>query len=1087
MLNLRWSTARSALAVLATLATSAGAQVTTGVIAGRVVDPTGRPIDQAQIQVANKMIGLSRGAITNAEGRYTVLGLEVGSGYSVTARRIGFALVTRDDQWVSVGTTTRADFTLQAQTTQLSGVTIVAVTDPIISSSHTGVGMTITDTSLHRLPTLNRTFTDFVSLSPQISNSGPGLSGGGANNRYSNIQIDGSTEKDLFGLTSTGQPGGQAGGKSIGIEAVKHYQVLLAPYDVRYGNFAGYLVNAVTKSGKNKLFGSSYYYVRDSALTRTQSYLAGFRQAQYGLSLGGPIIKDKVFFFVNPEWQDQNNPASGPYVGGATGTLPSAADLARAGSILSGLGYKVGGAGLRTNTNPLSNIFVRFDIALPGSTTLTIRDNYAHAESDVFSRSFTSTTFNLNDNGYRFKSDKSAYVAQLKTAFKSGAYNEVYLGLTHIREGRATFVPPTTPQVLVRTSGTLSLQTGAERSSQANQLDQDVNEITENLVFPVGTDHRVTVGTQNQWFKVRNLFGQNKYGSWQFNSLDSLANGISSSYLVGVPSLAGTDGAVRFNQRTNSVYAQDEWTVTDRLNLTYGLRADASFFVERPPLNQGVLDTLHRRTDEIPSGNWQLSPRIGFNWDATGDGKNQLRGGFGYFTGQPAFVWMANQYQNSGLTGFSQLTCNGSSATANNRAPAFNAANIANPPSACVSGNPASPALTARAGAEVDLASKNLKFPQSARATIGYDREILDGYVVTLEGMFTRGLNQLYYQNIALAGPQGVDRHGRVMYGPAPTQPVTVGGTITAAGTVSGGYSRSQVFEITNSSEDRGTQLTAGLSRRYSNNFEASLFYTYTEARDVQSLTSSTSISQYTFGRSYGDKPQNDRSLGHSVFEQPHRIVFNGTYTFQPTGTDLSLVYFGEAGQRFHYTYGGSSSGDMNGDGIGNDLMYVPKDVRDSNEVIFAALTGSTIAQQQDALDQFIKSHTCLNSQRGTMMQRNSCQEPFHHTVNFSLRQRLGGLLGSVWSGARKSELNNIQIQWDVFNLANFINSAWGWQQNAGFGSINLLSYSSKENGSMIGATGARPRFTFSPATVFTNATNAASNYRMQLALRYSF
>jgi hypothetical protein len=1102
MSNVRWKTFFAALAAMITLATGLGAQVTTGVISGRVVDATGRPIDQAQVQIANKSTGFSRGLMTNAEGRYTALGIEVGSGYSVTVRRIGYAQNSRDDQWVSVGSTTRVDFTLNAQVTQLSGVTIVAVTDPIITSSHMGSGMSVTDSSLHRLPTLNRNFSDFVSLSPQISNSGPGLSGGGANNRYSNIQIDGSTEKDLFGLTSTGQPGGQAGGKSIGIESVKHYQVLLAPYDVRYGNFAGYLVNAVTKSGKNQLFGSAYYYVRDSALTRTEPYLAGFNQGQYGFSLGGPIVKNKAFFFVNPEWQVQNNPAAGPYVGAPSAfqsatAAPTQTDVTRASSILSPLGFKPGDGGLRTNTNPLSNIFVRFDISLGGNTTLTVRDNYAHAEQDVFSRSFSSTTFALNDNGYRFKSDKSAYVLQLKSAFHSGGYNEVYAGDTHIREARVTFVPNSIPQVLVKSTNPTFIQTGAERSSQANQLDQDVLEFTDNFVWPVGPDHRITVGTQNQWFKVRNLFGQNRSGYWQFNSLDSLAGTcatcagvpLASSYQVGVPAQAGTDGAVRFNQRTDGVYAQDEWTATDRLNITYGVRADVSFFTERPPLNQGVLDTLGRHTNQVPSGNWEISPRIGFNWDVTGDGKNQVRGGFGYFTGQPAFVWLANSYQNSGLTGYAQLTCNGAAATASNRSPAFNAGTVATPPTACASGNPAVPGLTAAAGSEIDLASPNLKFPQSARLTLGYDKEIWDGYIVSAEGMFTRGLNQLYYQNIALAGPQGFDRHGRVMYGPAPLQPVKVGGSFNATtATSTGGYSRTQVFEITNESEDRGQQLTFGISRRYNNNFEASLYYTYTEAKDVQSVSSSTTISQYQFGRSYGAQPENDYSLAHSIFEQPHRIVFNGTYTFQKTGTDLSLVYFGEAGTRFHYTYGGSSSGDLNGDGIGNDAMYVPKDVRDSNEVIFVATSTATVAQQQTALDAYINAHKCLNSQRGTIMQRDSCEEPFHHTVNITVRQRLGGLVSPFWNGAAKSELNNFQIQWDVFNLANLINSAWGLQQFSGqSGSINLLSYSSKETGSMIGAAGARPKFTFAPATTFTTAINAASNYRMQLAVRYVF
>lgn len=1080
---------------LALGATGAAAQVTTGSVAGRVTDQNGNPMPGVTVQVRSPSTGLTRGAETNVEGRYFISGIEPAMDYSVTARRIGFAPDTKERQAVSINTTTRIDFTLSEVATQLTSVQVVATADPIIAPSKTGVGTTVTDSSLHRLPSLNRTFTDFVSLAPQISSSGPGLSGGGANNRYNNIQIDGSTEKDLFGLGSTGQPGGQAGGKSIGIEAVKQYQVLLSPYDVRFGNFSGALVNAVTKSGTNRMFGSVYYYIRDSALTRSQPYLGGFRQEQYGFSLGGPIVKDKAHFFINVEPQTQSNPATGPYVGGAvSGPVVTQADIDRIQSIVKGFGYGPANGGLRTNTNPLQNVFVRFDFqGLPFNSILTVRDNYAHADQDVFSRSSSGSTFALSDNGYTFKSDKSAYVAQLKSQFSNGAYNELFAGLTHIRDGRVTFTDPTTPQLLVRGSGSVSAQLGAERSSQANQLDQDVYEITENYTHPIGSSHRLTLGTQNQWYKVRNLFGQQRYGSWQFNSIDSLQNGIAASYQVGVPAVG--DGAVRFHQRTNAFYAQDEWTPTNRLSITAGVRADASFFTDKPPLNQGVLDTLGRDTRKIPSGNWQISPRVGFNWDVAGDGRNQLRGGVGIFTGQPAFVWMSNEYQNSGYSGYKQLTCNGTSASATNRPPAFNAASIASPPQACVAGPSATqPALTAAAGSEVDLADPNLKFPQSLRYTLGYDREVFGDYVVTLEGMYSRGLNQLFYQNIALAGPQGVDRYGRVMYGAQPLAPVRVGGSYNpATGASSGGYSKTQVFEITNSNKDYTYQLTAGITRRYVNNLEASLFYTYTVARDVQSLTSSTTISQYQYGKSYGAVAQNVQDLGHSIFESPHRIVFTSTYTFQGTGTDISLQYTGESGQRFHYTYGGSSSGDLNGDGIGNDLIYIPKNVRDSSQIIFVPLSNATIAQQQDAFEKFINNNKCLKDQAGQIMARNSCTEPFHHLWNISVRQRLGSLFGS-WGNLKNSWANNLQIQWDVFNLANLINADWGRYASSGFGSINLLSYSSKEAGSMIvkdgmgpDGKGARPKFTFSPTTNFTSVTNATSNYRMQLGIRYSF
>lgn len=1094
MISTRWRLAVGAI-VMAAIASVASAQVTTGSVTGRVTDKNGNPLSGATVQVKSPSTGFVRGVQTNLEGRYMVAGIEPGADYTIVARRIGFAADTREMQTISLGTTTKLDFTLSEQATQLTGVQIVATTDPVIAPSKTGVGTTITDSTLHRLPSLNRTFSDFVALTPQISNSGPGLSGGGANNRYNNIQIDGSTEKDMFGLGSTGQPGGQAGGKSIGIEAVKQYQVLLSPYDVRYGNFSGALINAVTKSGANKFFGSVYYYLRDSALTRKSPNLGKFRQEQYGITVGGPIVKDKALFFINLEPQQQSNPASGPFVGGTiTGPVASAADVSRLNGIISPLGYKAVNGDARTNTNPLQNAFVRLDFqGLPFNSILTIRDNYAHAEQDVFSRSTSGTTFAMSDNGYTFKSDKSAYVAQLKSSLNNGMYNEVFVGLTHIRDGRVTFIPPNSPQLLVRGTGSVSMQLGAERSSQANQLDQDVYEVTENLTIPVGNQHRVTFGTQNQWYKVRNLFGQNKYGFWQFNSLDSLAgtcatcggNGTPSSYQIGVPGQAGTDGAVRFRQQTHALYVQDEWAASNRLTVTAGVRADVSMFPDKPPFNQGVRDTLGRSTNQLPSGNWQISPRVGFNWDVTGDGRNQLRGGVGIFTGQPAFVWMSNEYQNSGLSGFSQLTCNNST----NRPPVFNAASVATPPTAC-----AGSGLTAAAGGEVDLAAKNLKFPQSLRYTFGYDREFMHDYVFTVEGLYTRGLNQLFYQNIALGGVQGVDRYGRVMYGPAPANPVKVGGTYNPTTAVAtGGYGRTQVFEITNSNKDWAFQWTVGVTRRYVNNLEASLFYTHSEVKDVQSLTSSTTISQYQFGKSYGATAQNVQDLGTSVFQQPHRVVFSTTYTFPNTGTDISVQYTGESGQRFHYTYGGTSSGDMNGDGIGNDLLYIPTNVRDSSQIIFATLSGSTLAQQQDAFESFINSHKCLKTQIGRIMGRNSCEEPFHHLWNLSVRQRLGTLFGSI-GGLNKSRLKDVQIQWDVFNLANLINEDWGRYQTAGFGSISLLQYASKESGSMIvkdgqgpDGKGARPRYTFSPTTTFTGIATATSAYRMQLGLRFGF
>jgi hypothetical protein len=1057
----------AAVVMMLVTATSALAQVTTGAVAGRVTDGSGAPVEGAQVQVRLSTTGGTRGALTNADGRYRVPGLEVGSGYSVVVRRIGFTPVTRENVTVSLGQVARVDVQITQAATTLAAVTVSTEIDPVIAPSRAGTGTTVSDSALVRLPSLGRNFTDFVALTPQVSNSGPGLSGGGANNRYNSIQIDGSTESDMFGLGSTGQPGGQARGKSIGLESVKQYQVLLSPYDVRYGNFAGALINAVTKSGTNDWKGSAYWYFRDQEITRAQPYLSEFRQTQTGFSLGGPIIKDKLHFFINPEVQQQIAPASGPYVGLAGATnLPTNADIDRFNAIATQWGLPTSTGGSRTNENPLTNLFVRFDIqGLPFNSSLVLRHNYGKAQDDVFSRSFTGTTFPLLAQSYAFRSDKGATVAQLRSAFSNGWYNEIFAGLTRIRDRRRPEVGGV-PHFQARSTTGFDIVAGAERFSHGNELDQDILEITDNLQIPVGT-HRFTLGATYSTYKVRNLFAQSIFGVWNFNSLDDFAAGKTNQYIVGVPLPAGTDGAVRFNASLLGFYLQDEFNLTPRLTMTAGVRADIPSFSDKPPTNPTIVTQFGRNTADIPTGNTTISPRVGFNWDVTGDQKNQLRGGAGVFAGRPAYVWLSNSFQNSGLSGVALLTCNTTAA------PVMTAASIANPPQTCATG--ASAALSATA--EVNLLNKDLKFPQNLRANIGYDREITQGIVLTLEGMYTKAINSLFYQNIALGAPLGTDPHGRLMYGTAPLTP-----NLKFAG-------RGTVLDVSNQNKDYSYQLTAGLTRRWRNNWEGSVFYTFSKVMDVQSLGSSTAFSQYRFGRSAGYDPQESTKLTKSMFEQPHRIVANGSYTFQKTGTDLSLIYIGESGMPFHYLIGGSSSGDVNGDGIGNDLLYIPKNVTDPNEIMFVQSGSFTPEVQAAAFEKFIGDNDCLNDQRGMIMDRHSCREPFRNFVNLTLRQSIGklGLANAMHAPA----LNNVTVQLDVFNLANLINKDWGKVRSAAANSAitGPLNYSTKETGSMVGAAGtaARPKFTFSPTYTMTNDQNISSNYRMQLSVRYAF
>lgn len=1025
--------------------------VTTGAITGVISDETGQGIESAQIQVTNRATGFTTGTLTREGGRYFVQGLEVGNNYALTVRLIGYAPQTVENVRVVLGVATGVNVRLQRQATELAGVTVTATPAEFSPTRH-GISTVVSDSALRKLPSLERNFTDFVALTPQVSTNvrTGGLSAGGVNNRYNHIQIDGASETDLFGLGATGQPGGQASGKSIAIESVKEYQVLLTPFDVRQGNFAGLLVNAVTKSGTNEFHGTAYGFARGDAFTRSQPYIADYENTQYGLAVGGPIVRDRAHFFINPEFQRLNEPASGVSFGSPGLTL-SQANLDRFSQLLGRDNIPAGSAGPVTNENPLSNVFGRLDVQLPWNTKLVLRHNYGRAERDVFSRGSTGPVyaFPLSNNGYFFESTKNSTVLQLRSQFSNAVFNEFIAGYNTIRDRRTPRVR--SPQVEVPVPGA-TLFGGADRFSHANELDQDVLEITNNLTWTRG-NHSFTVGGFASFYDVRNLFRQSSFGVWRFGGLDSLELRRPNQYIVGVP-VAG-DGAVRFDAAVYAAYIQDQWIASPTFSMSAGLRMDMPVFRDRPPTNPVMVTTFNRDTRNIPTGNVQLSPRISFNWDATGDQRNQVRGGIGAFTGHPAYVWLSNAFQNSGLTGVALLTCNGAAA------PQFSPANITTPPTQCANGT------TARAGAEINLLADDLRFPQTGRVSLGYDRDLGNGLVGTLEGMYTVGIYSPFYENIALAGPQGLDVNGRVMYGPRPNSAV-----LRVAG-------RSQVFEAQNSKwKDRYTQLTAGFKRRFLDNWEGSFFYTWSDAKDVVTLTSSTAFSQTRFGRVWAGN-LGDKSTSRSSFEQVHRIVATGIYTF-PTKTSVSLIYQGGSGRPFTYI----TSGDLNANNFTlDDPIYVPTQA-EVPTMTFQQYTASggtvvTPADQATAFEQFIQSTDCLRENRGRILPRNACDSPWTNILNMSVNQALPVF-----------RQQNVSVQLDVFNVLNLLNKDWG-ERTFIDPQITLLDYRglTVPTGSLIAGAGTptRPIYRYTVGQSRYNFSNIDSNYQLQLSLRYSF
>lgn len=1065
----------STLCVLVCLggaAASLAAQgITTASVRGRVVDEQGAPVERVTITLLNVSTGQRFQGVSRSAGYYNLENVAVGGPYVLSTQMIGFQPVRRTGIQLSLGQVLELNIEMTRAAVQLGEIIVTPdEQNPVFGPEAQGTQTSFTDSTLRRLPTLDRDFQDFVRLTPQVAERDEGgISVAGQNNRFNTIQVDGSTVNDRFGLGRTGQTGGQAGGRAVGLEAVKEYEVLLAPYDVRQGNFTGALINAVTKSGTNDLHGSAFYYFRNQGLAGDPLGLTKFEQHQFGASLGGPIQRDKAHFFVNAEFRRRSTPATGPYIGQTVSTpsvKASQADVDAFNQALASYGLPASGTGgLVTNKNPLNNLLARIDYELSPTSRLVFRYIYNTAKDDIFSRG-TGSTYDLSSTAYHFKNRTHNPSLQFFTNFASGASNELLFSLNRIRDRRTPDV--TAPLIIVQNfaaadgSGDYSLTSGSERFSQGNELDQDIWELTDNLTISRG-NHRITLGTRNEIYKVRNLFAQSSFGVWTFDDLADFQNGVADRY-----ESAGDLGggiAATFTAGILGAYVQDQWRIGPRVSVTAGLRVDAPMFFDQPTYDPRV--AADGFNTEVPSGQLLLSPRVGFNADL-GDRQTQLRGGAGIFTGAPAYVWYSNAYSNNG-TKLGRITCTGGNV------PAFSTK--LGGPLQCADGTGIAAGTTI---GEVNIIAADTKFPQVLRANLGVDRRLPGNVAATAEFIYTKGINDFFIVNRNLNPSVGRDANGRVMYG-----------TFNGAGfsspsyldlTLYGPSFNGGVFELRNTSKNYSWSVTGQLQKRFSGNWEANVGYTYSRAYDVQSFTSSRAISNWRFGRVYSIDQLDDQATV-SSFSRPHRVVAGITYTFPwaAAQTDVSLSWVGQSGQPYTLTAGGASGrGDLNADGSNtNDPIYIPNNA--ATEMIFVAdPTGSitaTPAEQAAAFDQYIANEPCLDAQRGQIMDRNSCRQPWQNFLNLTLRQSL----------PRFGNNNAVSVELGIFNLLNLLNRDWGQIKTTN--GIIFFDYPVLTARSYDVAT-QRHRFNFNPKQVdnrFISTTSPFNSYQIQLSARYAF
>lgn len=988
---------------------------TTASLTGTVTDATGEPIPGANVIAVHVPSGTEYGAATQLDGRYSLRGLRVGGPYTVTARFIGYRSVAVSNLQLTLGQAETVDFELAEDTAELGEISVVATDDPVLSGSRTGARTTVDQEQIERLPTVNRSLADFARLTPQSGGSGDQVSIAGRNNRYNNIQVDGATLNDVFGLSGTGAPGGQAGAQPISLDAVETFNVDIAPFDVRYNGFTGAQINAITKSGTNDFSGSVRYLGRNQSLvgdlptlrsdgTVSPGTFGDFTDQFFVGTLGGPIVRDKVFFFANAEVQTRTSPLdTGLRGSGAANEFFLTADqvqpiidIAR-----NQYGYDAGGFGPLSNGTDNLKLLGKIDWNASPTNRASFRVNYVTADDDAgISRS--QNNFDLENRRYLFGSNTLSSVAELRSTLGSSAYNEARLVYTRIRDNRdvqadpfpyvrinATSPNPANPSQLDRGSVYL----GIDRFSQANALDQDIFEFTNNLTLERGA-HTVTLGTSNQLFSFSNLFIQDFYGGYEFNSIDDFAAGTPARYYLSYSLLDDPAPRAEFTALQLGLYAQDEIQVTPTFNVTAGLRVDLPIFPDEPLDNPASVEAFGFATSDVPNGQFQFSPRLGFNYATDEARTTQIRGGTGIFSGRTPYVAVSNVYSNTGVD-FARVDVRNPGFFVPTATPEAQRAAAQNLPTGQTS--------------EINLLSDDFTLPQVWRTNLAVDQRLPGGLVATFEGLYTNTLNDVAYRNLNL-NQTGTAFDGRPVFGdvglanPGPRDnPLTFN---PIANTIRGRQSLvddrfTNAILLENTSEGYEYYLTGALRKR-DRAIDAGLSYTYGRAESVNNGSSSRAISNFQFNENFDPNAQ---ELGTADYEVRHRVLGNVAYRLPYAdrfATSIGLVYDGRSGSPFSWIYRGNVNADTRDD---NDLVYVPAA---AGEVVL-------VTNNFDALDAFIESEPSLRDARGGVVDRNTARTPWRNILDLQLTQEIETLQGQ-----------RIELTANLLNVLNLIDSDWG-------------------------------------------------------------
>ncbi|GAK88513.1 TonB-dependent receptor [Nonlabens ulvanivorans] len=1056
------------------------AQVTTSSINGRILEAEDEPLLGATVVAVHGPTNSKYGSTTDIDGYYRVSNMRTGGPYTITISYVGKNEIVLNDIYLQLGESERIDVTLTDSTNALDAIVIDAVRDGIFDSGKTGTETNISQREINTMPSVTRGIGDFLRKTPQATVSeGGAISIAGQNNRYNSIFIDGAVNNDVFGLAGSGTNGGQIGVNPISIDAIESFQVNVAPFDVRQSGFTGGAINAITRSGTNEVEGSAYFYLRNESLAGktpvgisedNREKLDDFSANLYGVRVGGPIIKDKLFFFVNAEIQREEEPR--PFDSALYNGDSSIADInALRENLINVFGYNPGGYENTITELNSEKFTIKLDYNINDKNTLTAKHNYVNGESISPSQS-SNRAINFANAGVFFPSETHFSTLEWNTTNGKNLSNNLIVSYTSVNDNRDPIGNPF-PRVSIE-DGDGDITFGSEAFSTANILEQKIFTITNNFEVSKGA-HNMTFGGNFENYDMRNVFVRQNYGQYQFNSLaefntyfdndpsnDVAADSYFHSYSLLDP--AGTSGddiqaaAAAFNYSQLGLYAQDQWKLTDNFKLTYGVRFDVPFYdagQANDDFNTRTVALLEAEGKDLQGARVgkkiksqiHVSPRAGFNWDVNGDRKTQVRGGLGIFTSRVPLVWPGGAYNNNGI--------------AVGGTAAFGSQNfVADPFNQPLNGAPA-PGSGANGG-QIDIFSPDFKLPQVMKYNIGIDQKtnVWGGLIVSADFLYNETINNVFYQNLNLKDPTLSlnNADGRPFY--------------DRGDEIDDTYTR--IILGTNTNEGWSYNGTLSITKPYDNGFSGQVSYSYGQGKSIFEGTSSQNSSQWRNIVTVNGK--NTAQIGNSAFAVGHRISANASYEYKWNDnlkTTLGVFYNGQQGGALSYIYQGRDL--LNDDSSDNALFYIP---RNASEINLVDNNGVSAADQWTALDAFIEGNDYLDGRRGQYAERNGDRGPWNHMVDLKLLQDF-----SLNFNEKK---HTFQLSLDIFNFLNLVNKNWGGEQsfvNSSFGNVSIVEVESN---------GVDPEFSFNPdfAEGFEQIDDAgtqSSRWQMQVGLRYIF